>query len=248
MIGVSLPEDCFRPFGEVLPGIRGKFGVWEVVSEMDHDVRSIFREMASARDLKFQIHAPFSDVNLASVNERFREQAVCVMAETIACAADGGAKVMTVHPGTISPMGSYHPEKVLLASIKSLKSLAPVAENSGVALAVENMPSASWAFMSTAAEARKIHDETGLGLCFDIGHAHVAGTEAEFFEISDLFVNVHVHDNRGKRDEHMTVGEGGAGFAGLRKALGGYKGNVVIEARSLESAVESRRRLEAMGF
>jgi len=248
MIGVSLPRECFRPFGEVLSEIRGKFEMVEVVSEMEHDVRSIFREMSSERGMTFQIHAPFSDVNLASLNERIRDMAVETLSETMACAADGGAKVMTVHPGIISPMGSYHPEKVLLASIKSLKSLARIADDSGVVLTVENMPAAPWAFLSTAAEARKICGETGLGLCFDIGHAHVAGTEKEFFEISGLIANVHVHDNHGKRDEHLTVGEGGADFAGLRKALVGYKGNLTIEARSLESAVESRKRLEAIGF
>ncbi|MFH0815933.1 MAG: sugar phosphate isomerase/epimerase family protein [Methanobacteriota archaeon] len=248
MIGVSLPRECFRPFGEVLSEIRGKFGLWEVVSEMDHDVRHVSGAMSCVPEIAFQVHAPFSDINLASLNIRHREQAITAISETIQRSADAGAKVVTVHPGIVSPMGSYHPEKAFEASARSLKSLAPIAEDSGIVLAVENMPHAGWAFMTTAEEARKVCEGTGLGLCFDIGHAHIAGTEAEFFELADLFANVHLHDNNGGRDEHLTVGDGGADFAGLRKVLGRYRGNVVIEGRSLESAVESKKRLEAMGF
>ncbi len=247
MIGVSLPKECFRPFGDVLSDLRGKFELWEVVSEMEHDVRHVSGAMASS-EMAYQVHAPFSDMNPASLNVRAREYAVSALSETIRRSADGGAKVVTVHPGIISPMGSYAKSKVLEASIESLKSLARVAEDSGVALAVENMPSGSWAFLTTAAECQKVCAETGLPLCFDIGHAHLAGQEKDFFQMAELFVNVHVHDNNGGRDEHLTVGDGKSDFAGLKRALGRYKGNVVIEGRSIESAVESKKRLESLGF
>lgn len=248
MIGVSLPEECFRPFGDVLKEIRRSFPLWEVVSEVEHDVRRVSGEMAAAGGPAFQVHAPFSDVNPASLNDRFRQMSVETLAETIEASAKAGAKIVTVHPGIISPMSSYRPEKAFTASIESLRALSKVADDCGVQLAVENMPTGSWAFMSTAAEVRWMRDETGLGLCFDIGHAHIAGTEAELLELADAFVNVHVHDNGGGRDEHAAVGSGKADFAGLRRALRGYKGNIVIEARSMESALESKRRLEAMGF
>jgi sugar phosphate isomerase/epimerase len=248
MIGVSLPKECFRPFGEVFEDLRGKFEMWEIVSEMEHDVRHVSGAMALS-GMAFQVHAPFSDINPASLNVRAREFALATLTETIRRSADAGAKVVTVHPGIISPMGSYAKEKVLAASVESLKALARVADDSGVTLAVENMPTGPWAFMTAAAECRKVCGETGLPLCFDIGHAHLSGQEAEFFQMSDLFANVHVHDNVGNgHDAHLTVGDGSADFAGLRKALSGYKGHIVIEARSIASAVESKRRLEGMGF
>jgi sugar phosphate isomerase/epimerase len=247
MIGVSLPHKCFTPFGEVLAEARGHFRLWEVVSELEHDVRLVAGDMASA-GIAFQVHAPFSDVNPASLNPRVRGMAVEGLSETIRSSADAGAKVVTVHPGIISPMGSYARDKVIATSKESLRALGRVADECGVALAVENMPTGPWAFLTTAEEARAFSDETGLRLCFDIGHAHIAGTEADFFELVHLFANVHVHDNNRVRDEHITVGAGGADFAGLRKALSGYNGNVVIEARSMASAIESRNRLEELGF
>lgn len=248
MIGASLPEECFRPFSEVLPEMARDFPLWEVVSELEHDVSQCWKEMKAAREPVLQVHAPFSDLNLGALGDKARDYAMRVMQDTIHKSALAGVKMITLHPGIVSPMGSYKREDVLRRSIGSLRKLREFAEDEGTTACVENMPKGGWALMWSAEESRRVCEETGLGLCYDIGHANVSGQVPEFLALRDLFVNVHIHDNRGGHDEHLTVGEGTADFQGLKKALSGYNGNIVVEARSLASAVESRKRLEEMVF
>jgi sugar phosphate isomerase/epimerase len=55
---------------------------------------------------------------------------------------------------------------------------------------------------------------TGLRFNFDIGHAHLAELpeeerlEKSFSPLRDLVSSVHLHDNRGDKDEHLPPYEG----------------------------------------
>jgi sugar phosphate isomerase/epimerase len=62
----------------------------------------------------------------------------------------------------------------------------------------------------------------------------------------DRIANVHIHDNNGDRDAHMTIGDGSIDFQHVLKRLSRYSGNYIIESRSFESAVESQSRLESL--
>jgi sugar phosphate isomerase/epimerase len=88
---------------------------------------------------------------------------------------------------------------------------------------------------------------TSLGICFDAGHANTAGNTDEWLALADRFVNVHLHDNRGERDEHLVLGEGTVPLAKILKALQGvYKGNYVIESNDLAQGIRSRDILRMM--
>jgi len=251
VIGVSLPETCFDPFPSVLKAIGKHFSLWEFVGELEHKMiksKGHVKRALESNRMRFQLHAPFSDLNPASVEPRLQTGSIKYLTKELKLASEAGIGLATIHPGTVSPMSSYHREKAVAASIRGLKEISRITGDYGITLAVENMPRGSWAIMHAADEARVVCEETGLGLCFDIGHAHLSGQTEEFFRLSDLFINVHVHDNDRSRDQHLTVGDGGADFKGLLKALNGYKGSIIIEARSIESAAESRRRLQKMGL
>ena len=48
-----------------------------------------------------------------------------------------------------------------------------------------------------------------VGVCFDLGHAHIMGKVAEAFEILKRYIHsTHVHDNAGERDSHLWPGAG----------------------------------------
>ncbi len=50
---------------------------------------------------------------------------------------------------------------------------------------------------------------TNLRLCFDAGHAHLAGGVLPGFDtMRDLVVSAHIHDNHGEKDEHLVPYEG----------------------------------------
>jgi sugar phosphate isomerase/epimerase len=99
------------------------------------------------------------------------------------------------------------------AAFTSLEHLVLHAHHAGVTLAVENTTSE----MGDPAYLRAFVDETrltGLRFNFDIGHAHLADGPAEerleksFTPMRDLVASVHLHDNHGEKDEHLSPYDG----------------------------------------
>lgn len=98
-------------------------------------------------------------------------------------------------------------------------------------------------------------DAPHVGLCFDFGHAHLGGDVVDALEVaSGLVMSTHVHDNRGRVDDHLWPFEGtidwGAALMTLQKL--GYEGPFVLApaaspnrpvADVLARAVDARQRL-----
>ena len=75
----------------------------------------------------------------------------------------------------------------------------------GVKVALEVMGNS----LSTASELVEMleHSFEGadLGICMDVGHAHLLGDTAEAIEIaSEYLVTTHIHDNRRQSDDHLV--------------------------------------------
>ncbi|HLF86742.1 MAG TPA: sugar phosphate isomerase/epimerase family protein [Nitrospiria bacterium] len=65
-------------------------------------------------------------------------------------------------------------------------------------------------------------DSPSFGFCFDIGHCNVfskVGIEDWIAALGDKLQEVHIHDNHGKSDEHLGIGEGTIGFDSFFKLL-----------------------------
>jgi sugar phosphate isomerase/epimerase len=99
------------------------------------------------------------------------------------------------------------------AAFSSLEHLILHAHHAGVTIAVENTMNE----MSAPSYLRTFVDETrltGLRFNFDIGHAFLAdGPEEEriekgFAPMRELTASVHLHDNKGEKDEHLPPYEG----------------------------------------
>jgi sugar phosphate isomerase/epimerase len=130
-----------------------------------------------------------------------------------------------------------------------MKALDAAQKEYGVSLAIENMPNAYFFLGRTAAELNEIVDGTELGICFDIGHANTTGQIDDMIDtFGDRITNIHIHDNGGQKDEHLTIGEGSVDFPKVLKKLGFYDRNYVIESKSYESAAESQSVLESLLF
>jgi len=60
----------------------------------------------------------------------------------------------------------------------------------------------------------------GIGVCLDLGHAHVSVGVAEAIAVlGDRIVSMHVHDNHGMKDEHLWPGDGTIDWPAVREAL-----------------------------
>jgi sugar phosphate isomerase/epimerase len=59
-----------------------------------------------------------------------------------------------------------------------------------------------------------------VGICLDLGHANITtGVTAAIATLNTRIRSVHVHDNKGVKDEHLFPGDGTIDWAAAVKAL-----------------------------
>jgi len=155
---------------------------------------------------------------------------------------------MVVHPGYLSPLGAQMSDLAWQQNIAGLQQLCDSAGDLGVRLAVENMPRMELIFGKEPHEMAgmiELVDRENLGMTLDVGHAHTNGVLSEFLGMKEI-VHVHIHDNNGRRDEHLPIGEGTIAWADVMDEL--YKRHsgcrFVIEARNLEEGKASLAYLQ----
>ncbi len=235
------------PFREMLEAIAPHFDSWEIIAEGMHNMPDIQEDIRKAKDSydnKFAVHAPFSDLNIASLNPQIRENSVAQIIESIRICNDLGIELVTIHPGYKSPLGAYFLDKIKETNKKSLIEISRAGEEYGIVLALENIPKMWISLCSDAQEMKELIDGTNLKVCFDVGHAHISGTVDGFLDLKENFVNLHLHDNNGDKDKHLVLGEGNINLKEILKELKGYNGDFVIESTSLEDGIRSKTVLK----
>ncbi|RPJ35157.1 MAG: sugar phosphate isomerase/epimerase, partial [Planctomycetaceae bacterium] len=192
------------------------------------------RLLSEAKIKLWSVHAPFGDeFSLCHSDKAVRCSAVEYHKFVLARAALGGAPVVVIHPGNgVQPDRSEEAVPLLL---DSLDELLPVAQQLRIRLALENLP-----FHCLGSDARALRrvvdtmDSEWLGVCFDTGHAHVAGGLMQSMEIlKDKIITFHLADNDGTRDLHLQPGHGSIpwdDFLGLFSTMD-FRDPVVVEAR-----------------
>src|SRR4030065_813655 len=245
MIGIGSPAFCQTPFLDMLGEISKRFELWEILSEGEDQLELIRGDIKHAResfDLHFQVHAPLSDVNVGSVHEPMRIAAVNEIKQTLVLCRQLEIPLVTIHPGFVQGIAFLDKNRAVVKTRDSIMDISRTAEDLGVAVAVENMPANINATCTHASELLEVVQGSGLGICFDMGHANTVGELEEMLKLADRFTNVHLHNNDGQWDQHNRIDEGSANLDEIVSVLKiSYKGNIIIEATDLQSGAESKR-------
>ena len=142
------------------------------------------------------------------------------------------------------------------AAQRTIEELCEVAAPLGVQVAVEVIPNT----ISQAEQLVRMLEEDlevpapGAGICLDLGHAFLMGDLADAIEIvGGELVTTHVHDNRGKDDDHLVPFDGRIDWPTALMSLQkvGYDGVIMFELANtgspraiLEKTVSVRKRFE----
>lgn len=193
-------------------------------------------------------------LTLAASDEARRKAAVEETLATLDVAAAVPYSALVVHCGVPEPHGGAA-DNHLASLVRSLEELSPVAERYHVRLAVEVIPNA----LSSAPALVDLIDseiEADLGICMDVGHARLMGDVVEAIEAcSGHVITTHLHDNRGRGDDHLVPGKGVIDWDGTLLAFQkvGYDGAWMFELAAaadrrpvLELAAKARERFEAL--
>jgi len=234
----------------MLEEISRKFKLWEVLSEGQDRLEMVkdgVRYGMRSFGMRFQAHAPLSDVNIGSVHEPMRLAAVNEVKQTILMCHELDIPLVTVHPGFIQGIAFLEKSKALEMTKASVREIAAFARNNSVEVVIENLPANINATCTRASELLEVVEDADLRMCFDMGHANTAGEVENFLELVDRFGNVHLHNNEGQWDQHNRIDDGSADLGRVLSVLRrSYKGNIIIESTDLESGAESRAILDRM--
>jgi sugar phosphate isomerase/epimerase len=141
------------------------------------------------------------------------------------------------------------------AARRSIDELQQLAEPLGVAIAIELIPNE----LSRAGSLVHFVEEVlerQAGICLDFGHAHMDGDLVDAIEtVSEHLLTTHVHDNRGRTDDHLVPFDGTIDWPSALTAIQkvGYDGALVLEIAAhgsakdtLAKARKARARMETM--
>jgi sugar phosphate isomerase/epimerase len=215
---------------------------WEIVADGNYrlDKPASFKkieEIIATTKLKITVHAPYGDLNLATLNDPIWRESIRQICSCIEHASQLTDRV-TIHPGYLSPIGKLMPQKVWGLQKEALRQIGNCAVEHSVLACLENMVGIKEFLCRRPEELIGMTEEIeGIGMTFDFGHANTVGMVNDFLSFVCQAHHIHIHDNHGMSDEHLALGAGTINWESVGKTItADYSGAVVIEGRSLEEA------------
>jgi len=240
-IAVSTLFCLHKPLEEtmsLIPGIPSKF--IELVDAGRHALSpsrvEALLELKEAHGLEYSVHAPYTDVNIASDDPSVREAILKRLEASIKYASDLGSETLVFHPGNSTALEwSLPQETAWRINLESVRRLVEYAEDLGVRAMIENVPEPFPFVMKSLEDFSRFYDEIGLeaSMVLDVAHAHIRGEELEFIKrFGDRIGHIHVSDNMGDSDTHLRIGGGSVEWGKVMNALreSPFDGWVTIES------------------
>ena len=201
-----------------------------------------------------QAHGPWRYPVFDSTPEE-RAERLEKMTRSIHGAAILEAKYWVIHP--IMPFGTKdlltdHVSEARQINLEFMYKLLQIGKREGVTVCLENMPYTDLSISSPTSVAEFVREmnDPYFAMCLDTGHANKktdwltpANTVRKY---SDIVKVLHVHDNRGSRDEHLLPFFGTVDWLDLSKALHETGFNGVFSLECAPSAALPHDILEDM--
>lgn len=191
--------------------------------------------------LKYSIHAPFMDVNIASLQNQSRLNSIEQIKTSINLANKINAEAVVVHPGVTSFLpNKFFKKEVTSFAEESIIELGEYGDDLGVLTTFENMPSFNSMLYQDMNELNELLVNNDLYMTLDVGHANHAGYSADEM-IFDSIKHVHIHDNFGDDDAHLPLGEGSIDLKRVVNNLEckNFNGIYILEVNDYDSIKKS---------
>lgn len=218
---------------------------WQA-GDIPKEMRAKILRAAAARNMRLSVHAPWPSDPLTPAN-------AASFPETIGLAVDIGASLLNIH---------LRSDQGPAAFAEALRPLLALIGEAGMHLSVENTVYTSPSdFNLFFRQLRKSYsgDISLAGMCLDIGHANLSSeTRNDYLRFLDLLddevpiIHLHMHENYGDLDSHLTVFTGPAGRdpSGIEGLIGrlkrrNFSGSIILEQwpEPKRLLIEARDRL-----
>lgn len=227
-----------------LPLVRdGGFNTIEICSFPAHLDYHNADHVEKAADMMLSIgmeansfHAPFADsIDISSPDPERRAASVREVFAACDAAAMLRASYLVLHPGP-EREGRPPPEEWyhrMRCAADSLNEVAAHCKHAGIVLLLENMlPHLMFGHVSDLMFLLGAIRETNVGTCLDTGHAFLSkDLRTVVHKLSGHLRMLHVNDNMGDRDAHLSPGEGAIDWISLFRQLRqwNFHGPLILE-------------------
>jgi sugar phosphate isomerase/epimerase len=183
-------------------------------------------------------------INIASVEKLQRVAATDEIKRAIEVAEQAPFQYLVQHVGIGHEEADEHKFD---AAMSSLEHLHAFAKPLGVQLLVENITNE----LSTPEKLMELLHAgrfDDIGVCFDVGHAHIMSSVPQAFEVlKDRVRSTHVHDNDKDHDSHLWPGEGSIDWKETMELLRTvpHLPPVLLEIEGVEGEDAAKRATEA---
>ena len=212
------------------------------------------------------IHAPIGEayeggrwigpLSIASSDAGARARAVAETEHALHIARRIPVKVLVAHLGLPRTQTQGAAPDSRVAARRSVEELHRAAGPLGVHVVVEVIPNELSRAGSLVHFVEDDLQGLRIGICLDFGHAHMDGDLLDAVEtVSGHLVTTHVHDNRGRTDDHLVPFEGTIDWPAALTAVQkvGYEGTLLFEIaahgslkETLAKAQKARERMERL--
>jgi sugar phosphate isomerase/epimerase len=237
-----------QPMEAILDYVTGlKQEYCEIINEYPHD--NLEFHVLDTYNLEYTIHAPLSDMNVASHNERIRNSSIAEIKKSMDTANKLGSEVVVVHPGHTPILGRKLDAKIMEYNMESLRECSKYAQDVGVSMCVENMPDIESLLFKDLNELNELILDIDAYMTLDVGHAHNNGFPIDEMLKYPRIKHIHLSDNDGSYDSHHALGnnkdDNGLDFNSLLGRLEKlkYEGHLVVEVEEPSAVTESMEYL-----
>lgn len=194
-------------------------------------------------------------VTTADLTESLRRASIEEMHRSLEIAAELGIEKAVLHPSMVTGMGGHVMTTIKALAFDFFAGMVESADRFGVQLCLENMFPRNL-FGAEPEDFEEIFTAfPTLKLTLDTGHANIDDWRGDRLmslvdRLGDRIGHLHFSDNRGRRDEHLAIGEGTVDFRRLVKRLQalGYDDTLTLEVFDADrrKLVASREAIRAM--
>ena len=260
----------FPPFEEMLAGVAEMgFNLFEFCPEyleQSPDVLTPARRrkalaLAGSHGLKMAVHASYGSLNICFINEHTRAESIRQLKREIELAHDLECDAITVHPGLPTGLRPWYPRQYFWdMMLRSYEQLLEYARPKGVTICCENVDPRFVGRLEHFQSLLTHFDGPDFGITFDFGHHNLIYGDLPvqrrtdkmlelFSRFGDRVKVLHIHDNRGQRDDHDQLGTGEIDFAAAIQGLSdcGVDAYWSMELTSKRSVVNSAATVRKLG-
>ncbi len=209
------------------------------------DIKKV-KDLLKKYDLDVMGHTAWY-LSIGSPMKAMRESAVKEAERYFRVFTKLGVKYVTIHANW--PPGMFSDDEGIKFQVESLEKLVKNAKKYDLNIMYEPIDTKKDNLKNTEKILKGV---PRLYFHLDIGHSNLYGrTPISFIrKFNNKLKHVHLHDNKGKEDEHKSMGKGNINFGKVVKELKkvGYDGTITLEIfeKNKNLAVKSQKKLRKL--